>query len=51
MASPLTSDLLKHFAMEAESVCDYDLAERYYKEVCMCVCNMFVGVVMSCGMT
>ncbi len=33
VASPLTPDLLKHFAFEAESVGDYDLAERYYKEV------------------
>ena len=33
MASPVTPDLLKRFAFEAESLGNYELAERYYKEV------------------
>ena len=33
VASPLTPDLLKHFAFEAESDEDFELAEHYYKEV------------------
>ncbi len=33
VASPLTSDLLKHFAFEAESAGDYELTHRYHKEV------------------
>jgi hypothetical protein len=40
VASPLTPDLLKHFAFEAESVGDFDLAERYYKEVSWCMSIM-----------
>ncbi len=33
VASPVTPDLLKHFAFEAESLGNYELAERFYKEV------------------
>ena len=40
VASPLTPDLLKHFAFEAESVGDYDLAEHYHKEVRQWVSNI-----------
>ena len=59
VASPVTPDLLKHFAFEAESQGNYELAERYYKEVlqhvmwhCVCVTETIlcvcVGVSPAC---